>query len=147
LISPDFGCLIFEQAAQLLSFGAAGRALRRAAPALAGKLNLSILQRVDYPARDASGALAHAATIHLWSFAAALALSAWGISESKKPTPMNGGLEEEHMGLGPYVLNVIMALIGISIPLLVYAGCIMTRKKKPEAAPQAAPHYEFDRAA
>jgi hypothetical protein len=97
--------------------------------------------------RDASGAPAQAATIHLWSFAAALALSGWGISESKKPTPMNGGLEEEHMGLGPYVLNVIMALIGISIPLLVYAGCIMTRKKKPEAVPQAAPHYEFDRAA
>jgi hypothetical protein len=83
----------------------------------------------------------------LWSFATALALSAWGSSESKTPTPINGGLEEEHMGLSPYLLNAIMALIGISIPLLIYAGCIMTRKKKPEAAPAAAPHYEFDRAA
>jgi hypothetical protein len=45
LISPDFGCSIFEQT-QLLSFGAAGRALRRAAPALAGKLNLPLLQRL-----------------------------------------------------------------------------------------------------
>jgi hypothetical protein len=81
----------------------------------------------------------------LWSFAAALALSTRG--SSKTPTPINGGLEEEHMGLSPYVLNVIMALIGISIPLLIYSGCIMTRKKKPDAAPVAAPHYELDRAA
>jgi hypothetical protein len=52
------------------------------------------------------------------------------------------------MTLSPLALNVVMALIAISIPALIYAGCIMTRKKK--AAPQpreVAPHYELDRAA
>jgi hypothetical protein len=55
--------------------------------------------------------------------------------------------EEERMGLSPMALNVAMAVIGISIPLLVFAGCIITRKKKVPSVPEAATHYEFDRAA
>jgi hypothetical protein len=50
--------------------------------------------------------------------------------------------EEEQMAI-----NVVMAIIGLSIPVLVYAGCVMTRKKKATDLPQAAPHYELDRAA
>jgi hypothetical protein len=44
-------------------------------------------------------------------------------------------------------INVVMAIIGLSIPVLVYAGCVMTRKKKATDLPRAAPHYELDRAA
>jgi hypothetical protein len=55
--------------------------------------------------------------------------------------------EEERMGLSPMALNVAMAVIGISIPLLIYAGCIITRKKKTPSVPEATTHYEFDRAA
>ncbi len=44
-------------------------------------------------------------------------------------------------------MNVAMAIIGISIPALVYAGCIMTRKRKAPDLPKAAPSYELDRAA
>jgi hypothetical protein len=51
------------------------------------------------------------------------------------------------MGLSPFALNVVMAAIGISIPLLVYTGCVMTRKKTTPPAPEAVAHYEFDRAA
>ncbi|HEX3506216.1 MAG TPA: hypothetical protein VHU22_22770 [Xanthobacteraceae bacterium] len=52
------------------------------------------------------------------------------------------------MTLSPLALNVIMALIGIAIPVLVYVGCIMTRKKKVVPEPrEAAPHLELDRAA
>jgi hypothetical protein len=50
--------------------------------------------------------------------------------------------EEEQMAI-----NIVMAIIGLSIPALVYAGCIMTRKKKAPDLPQAAPRYELDRAA
>jgi hypothetical protein len=55
--------------------------------------------------------------------------------------------EEERMGLSPMALNVAMAVIGISIPLLVFAGCIITRKKKAPSVPETIIHYEFDRAA
>jgi hypothetical protein len=63
----------------------------------------------------------------------------------------NAGLrrnEEEHMGLSPLALDVIMAVIGISIPVLIYVGCIMTRKRnKPPELPVVAPRFELDRAA
>ena len=52
------------------------------------------------------------------------------------------------MALNAFMLNVVMTLIALSIPALIFAGCIMTRKKKP--APElheAAPHLELDRAA
>jgi hypothetical protein len=52
------------------------------------------------------------------------------------------------MALNAFTLNVVMTLIALSIPALVFAGCIMTRK--PKATPQphaAAPHLELDRAA
>jgi hypothetical protein len=56
--------------------------------------------------------------------------------------------QEEHMGLNPFVLNVVMALIALSIPALVFAGCIVTRNPKTTPEPrQAAPEIEFDRAA
>ena len=56
--------------------------------------------------------------------------------------------EEEHMGLSPFALNVVMALIALSIPALIFAGCIITRKKTTKLEPhQAAPHFELDRAA
>ncbi len=51
------------------------------------------------------------------------------------------------MALNVVALNVAMAIIGLSVPGLIYAGCIMTRKKKAPDLPQVAPHYEFDRAA
>ena len=52
------------------------------------------------------------------------------------------------MGLSPLALNVVMALIALSIPALVFAGCIITRKKEPTSEPHvAAPHLELDRAA
>jgi len=52
------------------------------------------------------------------------------------------------MGLNPFVLNVVMALIALSIPALVFAGCIVTRNPKTTPEPrQAAPEIEFDRAA
>jgi hypothetical protein len=56
--------------------------------------------------------------------------------------------EEEPMGLSPLAMNVVMALIALGIPALVFAGCIMTRKKTtgPELH-EAAPHLELDRAA
>lgn len=56
--------------------------------------------------------------------------------------------QEEQMALNAMTLNVVMALIALSIPALVFAGCIVTRKKKttPEAS-EAAPHFELDRAA
>jgi hypothetical protein len=56
--------------------------------------------------------------------------------------------EEEHMGLSPFALNVVMALIALSIPALIFAGCIITRKKptRPELH-EAAPRLELDRAA
>ena len=44
-------------------------------------------------------------------------------------------------------LNVAMAMIAISIPALIYAGCIMTRKKKSSGLPKVASRHEFDRAA
>jgi hypothetical protein len=50
--------------------------------------------------------------------------------------------EEEHMAL-----NVTMTIIAICIPLLLYTGCIMTRKKKAPDLSKVAPHYELDRAA
>jgi hypothetical protein len=57
-------------------------------------------------------------------------------------------LEEEQMGLSPLALNVVMALIALSIPALIFAGCIVTRKKPTKPEPhQAAPHFELDRAA
>jgi hypothetical protein len=41
-----------------------------------------------------------------------------------------------------------MALIAISIPAMLVAGCFATRKKKPAPEPrQVAPHFELDRAA
>jgi hypothetical protein len=83
-----------------------------------------------------------------WSFGAAAALSCWGNAESKRPTPVNGGHQEEHMGLNPFALNVVMALIALSIPALVFAGCIVTRRPKTPPEPhQAAPQIELDRAA
>ncbi|MGA7432615.1 MAG: hypothetical protein WBQ24_19855 [Xanthobacteraceae bacterium] len=51
------------------------------------------------------------------------------------------------MGLSPMALNVMMAVIGISIPALIYAGCIITRTKKAPSVPEATTHFEFDRAA
>ena len=52
------------------------------------------------------------------------------------------------MTLSPLVLNVIMALIGISVPVLIYVGCIMTRKKTDvPVVHETVPHVEFDRAA
>jgi hypothetical protein len=44
-------------------------------------------------------------------------------------------------------INVMMGIIGVSIPALIYAGCIMTRKKKAPDLPKVAPRYELDRAA
>jgi hypothetical protein len=44
-------------------------------------------------------------------------------------------------------INVVMGIIALSIPALIYAGCIMTRKKKASDLPQVAPHYELNRAA
>jgi hypothetical protein len=44
-------------------------------------------------------------------------------------------------------INVAMAIIGMSIPALIVAGCMMTRKKKAPDLPKVAPHYELDRAA
>jgi hypothetical protein len=51
------------------------------------------------------------------------------------------------MALNVVALNVAMAIIGLSIPVLLVTGCFMTRKKKARDLPQVAPHYEFDRAA
>jgi hypothetical protein len=52
------------------------------------------------------------------------------------------------MGLSPLTLDVIMAVIGISIPALIFLGCIMTRKsKKAPELPEVVPHFELDRAA
>ena len=52
------------------------------------------------------------------------------------------------MGLSPLALNVVMALIAFSIPALIFAGCIITRKKTTTSEPRvAAPHFELDRAA
>ena len=56
--------------------------------------------------------------------------------------------QEEHMALNAFTLNVVMALIALSVPALVFAGCIMTRK--PKATPdahEATPPLELDRAA
>lgn len=71
-----------------------------------------------------------------------------GKCKIKTPTPINGATQEEQMALNAMTLNVVMALIALSIPALVFAGCIMTRKKKtmPEVS-EAAPHFELDRAA
>ena len=52
------------------------------------------------------------------------------------------------MTLSPLMLNVVMTLITISMPALIFAGCIMTRKKKPAPEPrEAAPPFELNRAA
>lgn len=52
------------------------------------------------------------------------------------------------MALNAFALNVVMTLITLSIPALVFAGCIMTRKRKTTPAPsETAPHFELDRAA
>jgi len=52
------------------------------------------------------------------------------------------------MGLSPLALNAVMALIALSIPALIFAGCIVTRKKTTTPEPHAAaPHFELDRAA
>jgi hypothetical protein len=50
--------------------------------------------------------------------------------------------EEEQMAI-----NIAMAIIACSIPVLIYVGCVMTRKKKAPDLPRAASHYELDRAA
>ena len=44
-------------------------------------------------------------------------------------------------------INIAMAIIACSIPVLIYAGCVMTRKKKAPDLPRAASHYELHRAA
>jgi hypothetical protein len=52
------------------------------------------------------------------------------------------------MGLSPMALDVIMSLIAISIPALIYVGCVMTHKSKKVPEPSViAPHFELDRAA
>ncbi|HUC48787.1 MAG TPA: hypothetical protein VMA30_05325 [Xanthobacteraceae bacterium] len=52
------------------------------------------------------------------------------------------------MGLNPMALDVVMSLIAISIPALIFVGCVMTRKSKTAAEPGViAPHFELDRAA
>jgi hypothetical protein len=52
------------------------------------------------------------------------------------------------MGLSPLALDLVMSLIGISIPTLIYVGCIMTRKHNKVPEPHiVAPHFELDRAA
>lgn len=52
------------------------------------------------------------------------------------------------MGLSPLALDVVMALIGMSIPTLVFVGCVMTRDKKKLPEPhEVAPRFELDRAA
>jgi hypothetical protein len=52
------------------------------------------------------------------------------------------------MGLSPMALDVVMSLIAISVPALVFVGCIMTRKQKKAQEPNVvAPHFELDRAA
>ena len=52
------------------------------------------------------------------------------------------------MTLSPLMLNVVMTLIAVSLPALIFAGCIMTRKKKPAPEPsEATAHFELDRAA
>lgn len=52
------------------------------------------------------------------------------------------------MALNAFTLNVVMTLIALSIPALVFAGCIITRKPKTTAEPrEATPHLELDRAA
>ncbi len=52
------------------------------------------------------------------------------------------------MGLSPMALDVVMSLIALSIPALVFLGCIMTRKPKKKAELHTAtPHFELDRAA
>jgi hypothetical protein len=83
----------------------------------------------------------------MWRFVAILALSARGNAESKTPTPIQRRHQEEHMGLSPLALNVVMAVIAISIPLLIYGGCLMTRKKHTPPTAETVTHYEFDRAA
>ena len=56
--------------------------------------------------------------------------------------------QEEHMALNAFTLNVVMTLIALSIPALVFAGCIVTRKPKTMPKPhETAPHLELDRAA
>ena len=52
------------------------------------------------------------------------------------------------MALNAFMLNVVMTLIALSIPALVFAGCIVTRKPKTMPKPhETAPHLELDRAA
>jgi hypothetical protein len=44
-------------------------------------------------------------------------------------------------------INVVLCIIAISIPVLLYSGCILTRKKRSPDLAVAAPNYELDRAA
>jgi hypothetical protein len=81
-----------------------------------------------------------AATIHIWSFRRDLSLLEVG--KFKNTNAGKRRYEEEHMAI-----NVVMGFIAVSIPALVYAGCIMTRKKKAPDLPQVAANFELDRAA
>jgi hypothetical protein len=83
-----------------------------------------------------------AATIHTWSFGGNLSLLRWGSSESKKTNAGKRRHEEEHMAI-----NVMLWIILISIPALLYSGCILTRKKKSPDVPDVAAPYELDHAA
>lgn len=52
------------------------------------------------------------------------------------------------MGLSPMALDVVMSIIAISIPTLIFVGCIMTGKRTKAPEPrEVAPHFELDRAA
>jgi len=44
-------------------------------------------------------------------------------------------------------INVVLGIIILSIPALLYSGCILTRKKRSPDLPGAAPNFELDRAA
>jgi hypothetical protein len=71
-----------------------------------------------------------------------------GKCQNQKDNADQRRCEEERMALNAFTLNVIMALIGISVPALIYTGCIMTGKKKTTPQPrEVAPQFELDRAA
>jgi hypothetical protein len=110
-------------------------------------LNPPIIQQVDRFAPNATAVRSCCcdnSRVELYPRCVIISLGKSGIKNTNADQRRH---EEEQMGLSPLALTVVMALIGISIPLLVFAGCIMTAKKKPEAAAEAAPHLEFDRAA
>jgi hypothetical protein len=99
---------------------------------------------------ESGGRVSTAATIHgmeLWRRCGIIKL---GKCRIKKTNADQRRHQEEHMALNAFALNVVMTLIALSIPALVFAGCIMTRKPETTPTPtpsEAAPPLELDRAA